>query len=75
MKAANLDHGFGICEHTELDCDCQQEAWNVWYAEPEPEPITWYEAVVIFGGIWVIGFAAIVIIFVALGYAHVRFFQ
>lgn len=72
MKATNLDHGFGICEHTELDCDCAREAGNVWYADPEDEPLTIIESSVIYASIAILAFALVAIIAIiamAFGYA------
>lgn len=65
----NLDHGFGICEHTGLECSAAREAGNFFYAEPELEPMTLMDCIAL-GAIVLV---SILIAFGLAGWLYGRF--
>jgi len=50
------------------------EGGNVWFAEPEPVRMKWYEAIVIYSGLFVVGVGALALVAGAIGWIYGKVF-
>ncbi len=51
------------------------EGGNIWFCDPEPPEMTWYEAIVIYSGLFLIGAGGLALVAGVIGWVYQTFFN